>query len=169
MNEMNLKLQGIFNHLKQMGMPLSDDSFVHDIGTPKNEVVRNSCQSVDKQENFSNLKIPTLCRLWVIHFDKGKVDVAKGTIFPSSSQGNNMIHGKSIANNNVKVSVDDVVGKFQLTPLLVPCDEHQTVGDAAGSFVQWPEDLVTLGQDPIYVEKKKGHEMTPKKVGQIPK
>ncbi|KAL1805064.1 hypothetical protein ACET3Z_028132 [Daucus carota] len=35
-------------------------------------------------------------------------------------------------------------------------------GNAAGSFVQWPKDLVTLGQDPISLEKKKSHKMTPK-------
>ncbi|KAK1385596.1 hypothetical protein POM88_023331 [Heracleum sosnowskyi] len=30
------------------------------------------------------------------------------------------------------------------------------LGDAAGSFVEWPKDLVTLGQDPISLEKNKG-------------
>lgn len=57
-----------------------------------------------------------------------------------------MIHGKMIAPHNVKVQIDDIVAEFQLTPLPVPCEEHEMVGNAVGSFVQWPRDLVTLGQ-----------------------
>ena len=89
---------------------------------------------------------PTLCCLWVGHVEKGRVVVARGTVFPSNSQGDNMIHNNPIASQNVRVSVDDVVPEYQLTPLPVPCDEHDTIGNAAGSFVQWPKDLVTLGQ-----------------------
>lgn len=48
--------------------------------------------------------------------------------------------------HNVKVCVDEVVVEFQLTPLPVPCDEHETVCSATGSFVEWPNDLVILGQ-----------------------
>ncbi|WOH00626.1 hypothetical protein DCAR_0519995 [Daucus carota subsp. sativus] len=45
-----------------------------------------------------------------------------------------------------EVSVDDVVPEYQLTPLPVPCSEHETIGNAEGSFVQWPKELVNLGQ-----------------------
>ncbi|KAL8111850.1 hypothetical protein AgCh_019527 [Apium graveolens] len=65
---------------------------------------------------------------------------------------------------NSKLEVDDVVAEYQLTPLLVPCDEHETVGNAAGSFVQWPKDLVTLGQEPILLEKKKSETVLKKNV-----
>ena len=55
---MNVKLQGIFDHLKQMGVPLPSDRFVfEEIGTLKNELVRSSCQSFDRQDNFLNLKL----------------------------------------------------------------------------------------------------------------
>ncbi|KAL8158006.1 hypothetical protein AgCh_002641 [Apium graveolens] len=37
-----------------------------------------------------------------------------------------MIHNSPIVPHNVKVSVDDVVAEYQLTPLPVPCDEHET-------------------------------------------
>lgn len=162
MNDMmNSKLEGIFNQLKQIGVSLPDD-----IGTSKNEVIRRSCQSVDREDHFSDLKIPTLCSLWVLHSEKGRVVVARGTIFPSNSQGSTMLHNKPIAPHNVKVSVDDVVAEYQLNPLPVPCEEHATVGNAAGSFVQWPKDLVTLGQDPISLEKQKSHEMSPKRTVQ---
>lgn len=82
----------------------------------------------------------------MIDSDKGKVVVARGTVFPSSSQGSNLVHGNPMAAHNVKVSVDDVVAEFQQTPLPVRSIEHEKVGDAAGSFVQWPKDLVMLGQ-----------------------
>ncbi|KAL8118860.1 hypothetical protein AgCh_016375 [Apium graveolens] len=71
-----------------------------------------------------------------------------------------MIHNNPIAPQNVRVLVDDVITEYQLTPLSVPCYEHEAIGNAAGSFVQWPKDLVMLGQDPI-LEKKKLQEMTP--------
>lgn len=161
---MNLKLEGIFSQLKQMGVSLPDD-----IGTSKNEVIRSSCQSVDREDHFSILKSPALCSLWVIHSEKERVVVARGTVFPSNSQGSNMLHNNPIAPLNVKVSVDDVVADYQLTPLPVPCEEHETVGNAAGSFVQWPKDLVTLGQDPISLEKQKGHVMNPKRTIQMSK
>ena len=57
---------------------------------------------------------PTLCRLCVIHLEKGKIVMTRGTVFPSNSQGDSMIHNKPIASHNVKVSVDDVVPENQL-------------------------------------------------------
>ncbi|KAL8101586.1 hypothetical protein AgCh_033474 [Apium graveolens] len=129
---MNSKLEGIFNQLKQMGVSLEDDQFVNDV--------------------------PTLCRLCVIHVERGKVVAARGTLFPTN-QGE-MIHNNPISPQNVRVSVDDVITEYQLTPLPVPCYEHETIGNAVGSFVQWSKDLVMLGQDPM-LEKKKLQEMTP--------
>ncbi|KAL8122564.1 hypothetical protein AgCh_019051 [Apium graveolens] len=170
MNEMmNLKLQGIFNHLKQVGLSIPEDNVFNDFGIPKNETVRSSCQSVNRQDHISNIKTPTLCHLWVIHVEKGRVVVARGTVFPSISPGENRIHNNPIVPNNVRVSVDDVVPEFQLIPLPVPCNELETIGNAAGSFVQWPKDLVTLGQDPISMDKEKGHDISPKKVLMMPK
>ncbi|KAL8117726.1 hypothetical protein AgCh_015559 [Apium graveolens] len=55
---------------------------------------------------------------------------------------------------NSKLEVDDLVAEYQLTPLPVPCDEHETVGNEVCSFVQWSKDLVTLGEEPIFLEKK---------------
>ncbi|KAL8155015.1 hypothetical protein AgCh_000403 [Apium graveolens] len=140
MNEMmNLKLEGIFNHLKQVGLSIPEDNLFNDIGIPKNETVRSSCQSVNRQDHILNIK------------------------------GENMIHNNSIAPNNVRVSVDDVVPEFQLILLPVPCNELETIENAAGNFVQWPKDLVTLGQDSISMDKEKGHDISPKKVVMMPK
>ncbi|XP_074332491.1 uncharacterized protein LOC141670505 isoform X1 [Apium graveolens] len=172
MNEMmNSKLEGIFNQLKQMGVSISGDQFVNNFATPKNEIIRSSCQSVHDsvhgEDHFTNLKTPTLCCLWVIHLEERRVIAARGTVFPLNSGGVNMIHNSPIVPHNVKLSVDDVVAEYQLTPLPVPCDEHETVGNAAGSFVQWPKDLVTLGQEPILLEKKKSDTSLKKNV-QVP-
>ncbi|XP_074382333.1 uncharacterized protein LOC141724202 [Apium graveolens] len=156
---MNSKLEGIFNQLKQMGVSLEADQFVNDAGARKVDNARSSCHSVDPEDYFSTIKVPTLCRLCVIYVERGKVVAARGTLFPTNKQGK-MIHNNPIAPQNVRVSVDDVITEYQLTPLYVPCYEHETIGYTAGSFVQWPKDLVMLGQDPI-LENKKLHEMTP--------
>ncbi|KAL8146476.1 hypothetical protein AgCh_004274 [Apium graveolens] len=142
-----------------MGVSLEADQFVNDVGARKADNARSSCHSVDPEDYFSNIKVPTLCRLCVVHPERGKVVAARGTLFPTNNQGE-MNHNNPIAPQNVRVSVDDVITEYQLTPLPVPCYEHETIGNAAGSFVQWPKDLVMLGQDPI-LEKKKLHEMTP--------
>ena len=58
MNEiMNSKLDGIFNLMKHMGMSLPDVNLVNDISTPRNEIVRSSCHSVDRVDHFSNLQV----------------------------------------------------------------------------------------------------------------
>lgn len=75
--------------------------------------------------------------------------MARGTVFPPNLPGAGVVHGEQIAPDNIKVCVDDVVGDYQTTPLPVPCSEHKMVGEAAGSFVQWPKTLVLLGQVPI--------------------
>ncbi|KAL8103901.1 hypothetical protein AgCh_028195 [Apium graveolens] len=142
-----------------MGVSLEADQFVNDVGAQKVDNARSSCHSVDPEDYFSTIKVPKLCRLCVIHVERGKVVAARGTLFPTNNQGE-MIHNNPIAPQNVRVSVDDVITEYQLTPLPVPCYEHETIGNAAGSFVQWSKDLVMLGQDPI-LEKKKLHEMTP--------
>ena len=92
------------------------------------------------------MQTPTLCRLCVLDKVKGRVVVARGTVFPSNNERGNMIHNNPVAPQNIKVSVDDVVPEYQLTPLPVPCSEHETIGNAEGSFVQWPKELVNLGQ-----------------------
>ncbi|WOH15073.1 hypothetical protein DCAR_0934608 [Daucus carota subsp. sativus] len=161
---MNTKLQGMFHHLKQIGLSLPEDNFLDDIGNPRQDIVRSSCQSVGEQDHISELKTPTLCRLCVIDMVKGRVVVARGTVFPSNNEGGNLIHNNPIAPQNIRVSVDDVVPEFQQAPLPVPCNEHETIGNAEGSFVQWPKDLVMLGQDPISLENKKGHDKRSKDV-----
>ncbi|XP_017218614.1 uncharacterized protein LOC108196049 isoform X3 [Daucus carota subsp. sativus] len=168
MEMMNTKLHGIFQYLKQMGLSLPENSFMDDIENPSPKIVRSSCQSVGGEDHISELMTPTLCRLCVLDKVKGRVVVARGTVFPSNNERGNMIHNNPVAPQNIRVSVDDVVPEYQLTPLPVPCSEHETIGNAEGSFVQWPKELVNLGQDPVSLEKKKGLEKSPKNVVRRP-
>ena len=54
---MNTKLQGMFHHLKQIGLSLPEDNFLDDIGNPRQDIVRSSCQSVGEQDHISELKV----------------------------------------------------------------------------------------------------------------
>lgn len=80
------------------------------------------------------MQTPTLCRLCVLDKVKGRVVVARGTVFPSNNEGGNMIHNNPVSPQNVRVYVDDVVPEFQLNLLPVPCSEHETIGNAEGQF-----------------------------------
>lgn len=83
----------------------------------------------------------------MINSNSDKVIVARGTVYPKSTCiGPILVHGKELASDSVKVSVDDVIAEFQTVPLPTPSNELRRIGDAAGSFVQWPKHLVTLGQ-----------------------
>lgn len=70
--------------------------------------------------------------------------VARGTVYPQSCTGS-LVHGEQVVLENVKVAVDDVLGDFQNVTLPVPSYEITRIGEAVGSFVQWPKNLVTLG------------------------
>lgn len=53
----NLMFVDLFNQLNQMGVKIPDDHFVNDVGTPNNENVRSSCQSVYREDHFTNVKV----------------------------------------------------------------------------------------------------------------
>lgn len=71
--------------------------------------------------------------------------VARGTVYLQSSTAS-LVHGEKVAVDNVKVAVDDVVCNFQNVTLRVPSYEITRISEALGTFVQWPKNLVTLGQ-----------------------
>lgn len=76
------------------------------------------------------------------HLELWKSDCGKTDGFSTKFAGG--WYCEQIVPNNVKVCVDDVVGEYQTTPLPVPCSEHKMIGEAAGSFLQWPKTLVLL-------------------------
>lgn len=90
---------------------------------------------------------PIPCCLWAINSESNKVIVARGTVYPKNTCGGPLlVHGEEVASDSVKVSVDDLVAEFQTVPLPIPSNELKRIGDAAGSFVQWPRHLVSFGQ-----------------------
>ena len=44
------------------------------------------------------MQTPTLCQLYVVDRVKGRVIVARGTVFPSNNEGGNMIHNNPVFN-----------------------------------------------------------------------
>src|SRR6266540_5126373 len=58
-----------------------------------------------------------------------------------------MLHGVLLATEFARVQVDNVIETFANCPLpnVREGDEMQTIGDAAGCFVQWPKkDIILL-------------------------
>lgn len=55
---MNIKLEGICDYLRQMGLPLPDDNFgFEEINTQKNDLVRSSCHFVDRPDIFPDIQV----------------------------------------------------------------------------------------------------------------
>src|SRR5438132_3137255 len=65
-----------------------------------------------------------------------------------------MLHGVPLAIEFARVQVDNVIETFAncLLPNVREGDEMQTIGDAAGSFVQWPKKDIILLSPPSGVE-----------------
>src|SRR5438128_10143695 len=57
-----------------------------------------------------------------------------------------MLHGVPLATEIARVQVDNVIETFANCPLpnVREGDEMQTIGDAAGCFVQWPKKDIIL-------------------------
>lgn len=52
------------------------------------------------------------------------------------------VHGRPLLIENEKVSIDKVIEGT--APLPVPTQYLERVGDAIGSFVQWPKELIII-------------------------
>lgn len=57
-----------------------------------------------------------------------------------------VVHHQQIMVNHVKVFVDDIVPGEDKSLLPTPSRHYAMVGEAIGSFVQWPNHLVILGK-----------------------
>ncbi|XP_052736661.1 uncharacterized protein LOC128197867 [Vigna angularis] len=79
------------------------------------------------------------CELYILS-DTGTMLVARGTVYETVT----VVHGVQLAEDEVKVTVDEVVIADAVLP--VPTDEFFTVEEALRSFVAWPRHL-QIGQD----------------------
>ncbi|KOM29518.1 hypothetical protein LR48_Vigan715s000800 [Vigna angularis] len=75
------------------------------------------------------------CELYILS-DTGTMLVARGTVYETTT----VVHGVQLAEDEVKVTVDEVVIADVVLP--VPTDEFFTVEEAFRSFVAWPRHLV---------------------------
>lgn len=71
------------------------------------------------------------------------VVVGHGMVHPASRPGDKC-HNQEILADHVKVGIDAVEPRHEGTPLPVPTKHHSTIGEAVGSFAQWPKSLVLL-------------------------
>ena len=55
-----------------------------------------------------------------------------------------MVHGAVVQDGYAKVTVDEVVQKYEDLPLPVPSIGAETLGEAKGSVVQWPEKEIEI-------------------------
>ncbi|XP_073051647.1 uncharacterized protein [Primulina eburnea] len=71
--------------------------------------------------------------------------VAYGTVVCVKGE-DKMIHGVPLPHNCIRVSIDEAVDKS--TPLLVPIpSECETIGDAVGTLVVWPEHFIVKSNE----------------------
>lgn len=67
--------------------------------------------------------------------------VAFGAVFPPHGQFGEKIHGKIMPPGCLRVSVEGYIKEDALIPIPVP-GEIETVLQAVGSHVAWPEELI---------------------------
>ncbi|KAL1818593.1 hypothetical protein ACET3Z_013462 [Daucus carota] len=84
-------------------------------------------------------KGPRSCELSVDNIEN---KVAFGTIF-DDTELNTVVHGVPIQPGHVRVAVDGAIQGDALLPVPVE-GELETVKQAIGSMVSWPEDLITI-------------------------
>lgn len=65
--------------------------------------------------------------------------VALGAIVRANGP-NEVIHGKKLPKNCMRVAIDEAVVENALLP--IPTDEYQTIADVVGSHVAWPKHLI---------------------------
>lgn len=71
------------------------------------------------------------------------LDAAWGQVYPSGAGA--LVHGATITPGFAKVNVDGVCANFGAVPLHIPPnDEVMTLGQAVGTFIQWPKVDICL-------------------------
>ena len=86
-----------------------------------------------------------------MNLDSKIVVVGRGMVHPASRPGD-LIHNQQILADHVKVGIDAVESSHEGTPLPVPTKYHDTIGEAVGTFVQWPKSLVLLSDNDTVIK-----------------
>ncbi|XP_073125514.1 uncharacterized protein [Henckelia pumila] len=82
------------------------------------------------------------------------MDVAYGTVVELNG-ASKLLHGIPLPQNCMRVSIDIALEKSARLPVLIP-NECEIVGDAVGTHVAWPKDLIVVQENRM--KKKICHE-----------
>src|SRR5512141_2840018 len=86
---------------------------------------------------------PTSCTLIVRVMLTFTVPAAEGLAYKPTPE--TRVHGAQLRADCAKVQVDSVKPKYELFPLKYPPnDEVLSLGNARGTFIQWPKDLIEI-------------------------
>ncbi|KAK9715127.1 hypothetical protein RND81_06G145100 [Saponaria officinalis] len=111
---------------------------------------QSSCYSTHAVDPFIVLKEPVYCRLAVNV--EGKLVVVADDMVSPWVEGK-MVHNVPLTMQNAHVSIDSVIRTDALLPC--PWSGFTKVGDAEGSFAQWPKSLILLGNNAAKSDKEK--------------
>ncbi len=85
----------------------------------------------------------TSCTLTVRVMPTFKVPAAEGLAYKLTPK--TTVHGAQLRANCAKVQVDSVKPEFELFLLKYPAnDKVLSLGNAPGTFIQWPKDLIEI-------------------------
>ncbi|KAH9619225.1 hypothetical protein KSS87_010715 [Heliosperma pusillum] len=109
------------------------------------EKVKKEAKEEFKRETMDEESVR--CRL-VVHVNEELTIVAEGMVLPLAE--GKMVHNKPLTIENTHVSIDKVIRGD--VPLPLPWTGFTMVGDAEGSFAQWPKSLILLeDKEVVYV------------------
>nr|ABB47521.1 transposon protein, putative, CACTA, En/Spm sub-class [Oryza sativa Japonica Group] len=119
-----------------------------ELGSPTQK--RSSCTSTEVAENptsvdsaIDHITEPTSCTLTVRVMPTFTVPAAEGLAYKPTPE--TRVHGAQLRSDCAKVQVDSVKLEYELFPLKYPPnDEVLSLGNARGTFIQWPKDLIEI-------------------------
>ncbi|KAK9714105.1 hypothetical protein RND81_06G071900 [Saponaria officinalis] len=144
----------------EKGFYVEKDVEVEVNGKSKDVEVEINCEGKDVEHDlFNEISIEGVeCELAVL--EKGKV--ALGKVFRAPNDDSRS-HGRAFGLNELRVSIDVVFEGLEDIPLPLITEEFSTVGEAQGSFVRWPKNLISLQNSQVNV-KTRANETSKNKV-----
>ncbi|KAH9614829.1 hypothetical protein KSS87_021786 [Heliosperma pusillum] len=114
----------------------------------------SSSHSTHYTDPFVKLKESVHCRL-AVYMNGELIIVAEGMVSPWVK--GKTVHNKPLSMENAHVSIDSVIRAD--APLPLPWNGFTNVGEAEGSFSQWPKSLILMGNEVMWVEQIKGKDI----------
>ncbi|CAH9094105.1 unnamed protein product [Cuscuta europaea] len=144
--------QNVINILNEMGLTSFNFSSGASIPMPSTSI-NHAPHPLPNDELLG----PRACRLFLNDFGTRRLfEVGRGTTFPSGTGVS--CHHMPIMEGHLKVGVDTILNDYvgATLPVPVPTVNLFTIGDAQGSFVQWPVDWVKFVSEVTSSKPSKG-------------